>query len=60
MSNLTLAKKFHNDSGRSEGGRKLELRFRDLRNAVGRIIAHLEKLERAHRAYNGVLDRKKR
>jgi hypothetical protein len=46
MSNLTLAKKFHKDSGRSIG-RKFEGQFNDLRKAVERIIVHLEKLEKA-------------
>jgi len=55
VSNLTLARKFHKDSRRSEGGRKLESQFRDLRKAVERIIAHLEKLEQAHKAYSAVL-----
>ena len=49
MSNLSLAKKFHKDSGRS-AGRTLEKQFDDLRKAVERIIVHLEKSEEENSA----------
>ena len=47
MCNLTLAKKFHADSGRSKG-RKSEAQFNELRKAVERIIVHLEDMEQAN------------
>ena len=46
VSNLTLAKKFLANSGRSRG-RRWEAQFNDLRKAVERVIVHLGELEKA-------------
>jgi hypothetical protein len=49
MSDLSVAKMLAKNSERSKG-RTLEAQFKDLRRAVERIIAHLERAEKANKA----------